>query len=163
MVTQKKPQENGLLLTFYSYEMASKCSFYPNIVCKIGAISKRLAFYGGVKIVFLLLRHSNWAKTLIEKCWPQNWCHISPFLPKFFNWITEKELFHVCKVDNSVLISLQCVSFEKLLKYKAVAQKQCIFNPMLVMPKCIWEVVVYLKDCKQTARNVNLKRNTQYW
>ena len=33
---------------------------------------------------------------------------------------------------------------------------------MLVKPKCVWESVVILKNCKQTAKNVNkfLKKTT---
>ena len=34
----------------------------------------------------------------------------------------------------------------------AVAQKLCIIDPMLVMPKCaLGAVVFFLKNCKQTA------------
>ena len=44
------------------------------------------------------------------------------------------------------------VSFEISRFQIAVAQKQCIFDPMLVKIKCVWEAVVFfLKNCKQTA------------
>ena len=33
----------------------------------------------------------------------------------------------------------------------AVPLKVCISDPMLVKPKCDWEAVVFLKNCKQTA------------
>ena len=33
----------------------------------------------------------------------------------------------------------------------AVQLKLCISDPMLVKPKCVWEAVVFLKNCKQTA------------
>ena len=36
-------------------------------------------------------------------------------------------------------------------KEMAVALKRCIFDPMLVKPKCVWEVADFLKNCKQTA------------
>ena len=45
---------------------------------------------------------------------------------------------------------IQDVTFEKLTKWKAVAQKQCIFDPMLVMPKCTG---FFFENCKQTAEN----------
>ena len=32
-----------------------------------------------------------------------------------------------------------------------VAQKWCIFDPMLVNPKCAWETEVYLKNCKTNS------------
>ena len=40
--------------------------------------------------------------------------------------------------------------FKKKIK-GSVSQTQCIFDPMLVKPKCVWEAVVYSKKCKQTA------------
>ena len=33
----------------------------------------------------------------------------------------------------------------------AVPLKLCISYPMLVKPKCVWEAVIFLKNCKQTA------------
>ena len=33
----------------------------------------------------------------------------------------------------------------------AVTLKLCISDSMFVKPKCIWEVTVFLKNCKQTA------------
>ena len=33
----------------------------------------------------------------------------------------------------------------------AEALKQCIVEPKLIKPKCVWMVVVFLKNCKQTA------------
>ena len=50
---------------------------------------------------------------------------------------------------------LQRVLFEKLQKQKVVVQNRCIFDVILVNPKCVWEAVVYMKNCKQTAKNVN--------
>ena len=34
-----------------------------------------------------------------------------------------------------------------------VAKNQGIFNPISVKPKCVWEAVDILKNCKQTAEN----------
>ena len=33
----------------------------------------------------------------------------------------------------------------------AIPLKLCISDPMLVMPKYVWEVVIFLKNYKQTA------------
>ena len=33
----------------------------------------------------------------------------------------------------------------------AITLKLCISDPTLVKPKCVWEVAVFLKNCKQTA------------
>ena len=38
----------------------------------------------------------------------------------------------------------------------AVELKWCIFDPILVKPKCVWEAVVYLKNCKQTSEKCEL-------
>ena len=38
---------------------------------------------------------------------------------------------------------------------KAITLKLSTSEPMLVKPKCVWEAVVVLKNCKQTAENVN--------
>ena len=46
---------------------------------------------------------------------------------------------------------LQGVPFEKWIFQMTVALKRCIFDPMLVKPKCVWKVAVFLKNCKQTA------------
>ena len=46
---------------------------------------------------------------------------------------------------------LHGVSFEKRKFQIAVTLLRCIFNPMLVKPKCVWEVADFLKNCKQTA------------
>ena len=38
----------------------------------------------------------------------------------------------------------------------AVTIKRSISDPMLVKPKCVWEVYIYFENCKQTAdKNVN--------
>ena len=37
----------------------------------------------------------------------------------------------------------------------AASLKLCISDPMLVKPKCVWEAVDFLKNCKQTAENAN--------
>ena len=47
--------------------------------------------------------------------------------------------------------TLQCVSFEKWKFWMAVSLKLSTFDPMLVKRKCVWEVAVFLKNCKQTA------------
>ena len=39
-------------------------------------------------------------------------------------------------------------------KEMAVALKQCIFDPMLVKPKCVWEVADFLKNCKQRCKQI---------
>ena len=44
----------------------------------------------------------------------------------------------------------------KITKEKAVATlKQCIFDPTLVKPKCVWEAVFYSKNCNKTAEKCN--------
>ena len=35
----------------------------------------------------------------------------------------------------------------------AITLKICVFDPMLVKPKCVWEVYIYFENCKQTAEN----------
>ena len=44
---------------------------------------------------------------------------------------------------------------QNLLFQFALSLKLSISDPMLVKPKCVWEVEVFLKNCKQTAENVN--------
>ena len=39
--------------------------------------------------------------------------------------------------------------------WELITQKQCIFDPMLVKPKCVWEAYIYFENCKQTAENCN--------
>ena len=39
--------------------------------------------------------------------------------------------------------SIQFVPIENYEKWMALALKQCIFDPMLVKPKCVWEAVVF--------------------
>ena len=36
-----------------------------------------------------------------------------------------------------------------------ITLKLSISDPMLVKPKCVSEVAVFLKNCKQTAENIN--------
>ena len=38
-------------------------------------------------------------------------------------------------------------------KLKAVEQEGCIFDPMLVKPKCLWEAVDFLQNYKLTAED----------
>ena len=40
---------------------------------------------------------------------------------------------------------VQGVSLEILVFQMVVVQKLCIFDPMLVKPKCVWELAVYFK------------------
>ena len=35
--------------------------------------------------------------------------------------------------------------------HMAVTLRLCISDPTLVKPKCVWEVALFLKNCKQTA------------
>ena len=35
----------------------------------------------------------------------------------------------------------------------AITLKIYISDPMLVKPKCVWEVYIYFENCKQTAEN----------
>ena len=45
--------------------------------------------------------------------------------------------------------------------HRTVAAKPCISDPMLVKPKCVWEVADFLKNCKQTA--VKCKQIFENW
>ena len=35
----------------------------------------------------------------------------------------------------------------------AITLKICFSDPMLVKPKCVWEVYIYFENCKQRAEN----------
>ena len=67
---------------------------------------------------------------------------------------------------------LQCVPIENYQDEMAVALKQCIFDPMLVKPKSVWQVVVlffflFLKNGKQTTekslKNKNYLLPNAFW
>ena len=51
----------------------------------------------------------------------------------------------------SVQFHIQGDPNQNLLFQFALSLKLSISDPMLVKPKCVWEVAVYLKNFKQTA------------
>ena len=57
----------------------------------------------------------------------------------------------ICMINVKRNRQIQGVPFTIYPKEMAVALKWCIFDPMLVKPKCVWEVADFLKNCKQTA------------
>ena len=66
-------------------------------------------------------------------------------------------------LDYSVcLCILQVDPNQNPLFQMAVPLKLCISDLMLVKPKCVWEVVVFLKNCKQMTENFfeNWKKST---
>ena len=52
---------------------------------------------------------------------------------------------------SSSTILLQGDPNQNLLFQFALSLKLSISDPMLIKPKCVWEVEVFLKNCKQTA------------
>ena len=53
-------------------------------------------------------------------------------------------------VNKSFSLGKGC-SIWTITKENVAAQKLCVFKHMLVKLKCVWEAVVILKNCKQTA------------
>ena len=71
----------------------------------------------------------------------QIWSIISKILFKICNTV-DFVWTHYSKMS-LVMRNIQGVSFEILQFQMAVAQKLCIFDLMLVKPKCVWEAVVF--------------------
>ena len=66
----------------------------------------------------------------------------------------------ICRVTTNIKKPMLLgVPFEKVPKQKVVEQKWCIFDPILVKPKCVWELVVNLKNCKQITKSKQLFKN----
>ena len=76
-----------------------------------------------------------------------------PGQPNWKFWFGSLVLCFTCNQFSAMktckkLFALQGVSFEILLFQMAVIQKLCIFDPMLLKPKCVWEaVVLFIISC----------------
>ena len=60
-------------------------------------------------------------------------------------------LYQECLKYKSIL---QGVLFEQWKFQMAVALKGCNFDPMLVKPKCVWELVDFLKNCNKNQLKI---------
>ena len=63
-----------------------------------------------------------------------------------------KKLYFLTSFFKTFWNVIQGVQFEKFQKQKAVAHKQCISDPVLVLvkPKCVWETVDFLNFQKSS-------------
>ena len=57
----------------------------------------------------------------------------------------------VLKIKSYSKSNLQGDPNQNLKFVLAITLKISISNPMLVKPECVWELSVFLKNCKQTA------------
>ena len=72
-------------------------------------------------------------------------------LDRLINIWSKSKHFSFIKWPN--LEHAQGVQIKNCQKWMAVKLKRCIFDPLLVKPKYVWEVVDFFENCKQTAEN----------